>query len=42
MNIDTLLYIGALICFLLDAFRVSAAVNWTPLAFALLVATLLV
>lgn len=42
MNIDLLLYIGALICFLLDAFGVGASVKWVSLGFACLTASLVV
>jgi hypothetical protein len=41
MNITQLLFIGATIAFLLDAFRVNVpAISWTPLGFALLTAAL--
>lgn len=34
MNISQLLFIGAAICFALDAFHVTTPrVSWTPLAF---------
>jgi hypothetical protein len=39
--LDQILLIGAVIAFLLDAFRVAAAVSWTPLGFALVTASLL-
>ena len=42
MNIDTLLYICALACLLLDAFGVAANVKWFSLAAAFLVLSLLV
>jgi hypothetical protein len=36
-SMDQILFIGAAICFLLDAFHISGpAVSWTPLAFALI------
>lgn len=40
--LDTILLVGAVIAFLLDAFRVSAAVGWTPLGFALVTLSLAV
>jgi hypothetical protein len=42
MSIDVILLVGAVIAFLLDAFRVSAAVGWTPLGFALVTLSLVV
>lgn len=36
MNIQTLLFIVAAVCFALDAFRVPTRVGWTPLAFCFL------
>jgi hypothetical protein len=42
MNIDTILYVGAFICLLLDAAGVAANVKWFSLAAALLVLSLLV
>ena len=42
MNIHVLLLVGAVIAFLLDAFGVSSRVNWTPLGFALVTASLLI
>ena len=40
MGIDQILLLGAVVAFLLDAFRVSAAVGWTPLGFALVTLSL--
>jgi hypothetical protein len=42
MNIDTILYVGAFIVLLLDAFGVGGSVKWFSLAAALLVLSLLV
>ncbi len=43
MNFHTLLLVGAVIAFLLDAFKVqNARINWTPLGFALVTASFLV
>lgn len=36
MSVDLLLYIAAAVFFALDAFRVAARINWTPLGFCLL------
>jgi hypothetical protein len=36
MNIDTLLYILAAVCFGLDAAKVASAINWTAAGFCLL------
>lgn len=41
-NIDFVLVFAAIVCFVLDAFDVKAAVKFTPLGFALLAATLIV
>jgi len=40
VSMDQILLIGAVICFLLDAFRIQAAISWTPLAFALITTAL--
>jgi hypothetical protein len=38
---EQILFIGAVVAFLLDAFRVNVpAISWTPLGFALLTAAL--
>lgn len=42
MSFHTILLVGAVISFLLDAFKVSSAVSWTPLGFALVTASFLV
>ena len=42
MNINLLLVVGAIVCFVLKAFGVGSRVDWMNLGFALLTATLLV
>lgn len=39
---DKILYILALVCFLLDAFNVAASIKWFSLGVAFLVATLVI
>jgi hypothetical protein len=41
LTVFTVMLICALICFLLDAFRVSAAVSWWPLGWAFIVMAVL-
>ena len=38
--VDTILLLLAVVAFALDAFRVPAAVSWTPLGFALVTLSL--